>query len=84
MSSSSLGTLVGYVPQEDILHPSLTVLEHVLHSARMRMPRSFSDNYKSTVAKATVENLGLTPKAHFRVGDIGKARFLEVSAEDQA
>jgi len=73
MSSSSLGTLVGYVPQEDILHPNLTVLEHVLHSARMRMPRSFSSAYKTSVAEAAVENVGLTPKAHFRVGDIGQS-----------
>lgn len=35
--------LIGYVPQDDIVLPELTVRENILHSARIRLPASWSD-----------------------------------------
>jgi len=35
--------LVGYVPQDDIVLPELTVRENLLHSARMRLPSVWKD-----------------------------------------
>lgn len=35
--------LIGYVPQEDLLLPELTVRETMMHSALIRLPRSWTD-----------------------------------------
>ncbi len=34
---------IGYVPQDDIVHPELTVFEAVKYSARFRLPPDYSD-----------------------------------------
>lgn len=34
---------IGYVPQDDLIHPELTVEEAITFSARMRLPPDFSD-----------------------------------------
>ena len=36
--------LIGYVPQDDIILPELTVRENILHSARIRLPSTWTDN----------------------------------------
>ncbi|KAF4622800.1 hypothetical protein G7Y89_g14224 [Cudoniella acicularis] len=35
--------IIGYVPQDDIVLPELTVRENILHSARIRLPANWSD-----------------------------------------
>ncbi|KAL3428475.1 hypothetical protein PVAG01_01984 [Phlyctema vagabunda] len=35
--------IIGYVPQDDIILPELTVCENILHSARIRLPYTWSD-----------------------------------------
>ena len=35
--------MIGYVPQDDIVLPELTVRENVLHSARIRLPANWTD-----------------------------------------
>lgn len=32
-------SLIGYVPQDDVMNPLLTVHENIKHSALMRLPR---------------------------------------------
>lgn len=34
--------MIGFVPQEDVMHRELSVKEVLLHSARIRLPQSFS------------------------------------------
>ncbi|CAG8979776.1 hypothetical protein HYALB_00011584 [Hymenoscyphus albidus] len=36
--------IIGYVPQDDIVLPELTVRENILHSARVRLPVSWKDD----------------------------------------
>ncbi|PQE26905.1 ATP-binding cassette sub-family G member 2 protein [Rutstroemia sp. NJR-2017a BVV2] len=36
--------IIGYVPQDDIVLPELTVRENILHSARIRLPCTWSDS----------------------------------------
>ncbi|KAH8679570.1 ABC transporter-like protein [Tricladium varicosporioides] len=36
--------IIGYVPQDDIVLPELTVRENILHSARVRLPSSWPDS----------------------------------------
>jgi ABC-type lipoprotein export system ATPase subunit len=65
--------MFGYVPQDDILHPTLTVREHVLHSAVMRLPKDISFEVKSRIVDYIIESLGLSDKAGVEVGDVGKS-----------
>ena len=41
--SSKYKKVIGYVPQDDIVLPELTVRENILHSARIRLPSYWSD-----------------------------------------
>ena len=36
--------IIGYVPQDDIVLPELTVRENILHSARIRLPASWKED----------------------------------------
>ncbi|KAH8798827.1 ABC transporter-like protein [Hyaloscypha sp. PMI_1271] len=36
--------IIGYVPQDDIVLPELTVRENILHSARIRLPSNWTDS----------------------------------------
>ena len=40
---STYKKIIGFVPQDDIVLSELTVREHILHSARIRLPSSWSD-----------------------------------------
>ncbi|OAJ36968.1 hypothetical protein BDEG_21060 [Batrachochytrium dendrobatidis JEL423] len=35
--------IIGFVPQEDIMHRELTVRENILHAARVRLPNSWTE-----------------------------------------
>ena len=39
----ALRGVIGYVPQDDIVHPELTVFEAVKYSARFRLPNDYSE-----------------------------------------
>jgi len=70
-----LQLLSGYVYQDDILHPALTVYEHVLHSARMRLPASISDSVKKELVLTLLEKLGLDARKDFVAGEIGSSKL---------
>ena len=36
--------ICGFVPQEDVMHRELTVRENILHSARIRLPSSWTES----------------------------------------
>ena len=42
-ASSNYKRVIGYVPQDDIVLPELTVRENILHSARIRLPSDWID-----------------------------------------
>ena len=61
--------LIGYVPQEDIMLRELTVRENVLHSARIRLPRTWSQKDIGEYVDNVLEALNLTSVAHTLIGD---------------
>lgn len=61
--------LIGYVPQDDIVLPELTVRENILHSARIRLPSQWSDQRKQEHVDCLIACLGLSHVAHSLVGD---------------
>jgi ABC-type multidrug transport system ATPase subunit len=44
IANSRYKKIIGYVPQDDIVLPELTVRENILHSARIRLPANWSDH----------------------------------------
>lgn len=64
--------LIGYVPQDDIVFPELTVRENILHSARVRLPSSWRDKMIQDHVDSLIACLQLTHVQHSRVGDARK------------
>ncbi|KAF8810062.1 hypothetical protein BYT27DRAFT_7135337 [Phlegmacium glaucopus] len=67
---------VGFVPQQDILPPTLTVFEAVLFAARLRLPENITDAEKHERVNILLEKLGIDAIKNARIGDItgGRAR----------
>lgn len=63
---------IGFVPQQDILPPMLTVFEALLFAARVRLPESVSDTEKRTRVDGVLEKLGLESLRDVRIGWSGE------------
>jgi ABC-type multidrug transport system ATPase subunit/pSer/pThr/pTyr-binding forkhead associated (FHA) protein len=59
---------IGYVPQDDIVHPELTVFEAVRYSARFRLPPDYSDDEIDRRVEATLSQLGLEGVRNLQIG----------------
>lgn len=59
---------IGYVPQDDIVHPELTVWEAVRYSAKFRLPPDYSEEEIDRRVTTTLQQLGLEAVAHLQIG----------------
>ncbi|MCC6648447.1 MAG: FHA domain-containing protein [Polyangiaceae bacterium] len=59
---------IGYVPQDDIVHPELTVFEAVRYSAKFRLPPDYSDDEIDQRVMMTLQALGLESVANLEIG----------------
>ncbi len=59
---------IGYVPQDDIVHPELTVFEAVKYSARFRLPPDYSDAEIDRRVEETLRDLGLEAVMNLEIG----------------
>jgi ABC-type multidrug transport system ATPase subunit/pSer/pThr/pTyr-binding forkhead associated (FHA) protein/ABC-type multidrug transport system permease subunit len=59
---------LGYVPQDDIMHAELTVREALWYSARLRLPRDYSDAEIDDRITAVICQLGLEGTEGTRIG----------------
>ncbi|KAI5919668.1 hypothetical protein F4810DRAFT_478443 [Camillea tinctor] len=64
--------LIGYVPQDDIVLPELTVYENILHSARIRLPRTWADIDIQSHVNSVIDCLELSHVRDSLVGSVGK------------
>ncbi|KAF7531126.1 hypothetical protein G7054_g9181 [Neopestalotiopsis clavispora] len=64
--------LIGYVPQDDVVLPELTVYENILHSARIRLPRTWKDKDVVAHVNAVIDCLELSHVRDSLVGTVGK------------
>ena len=64
--------LIGYVPQDDVVLPELTVYENILHSAKIRLPRTWSKSDIETHVNAVIDCLELSHVRDSLVGSVGK------------
>jgi len=61
---------VGFVPQDDVLYPDLTVEESLEFSANWRLPRDLSYEEKKQVIENVLHTLDLWKIRHRRVGSV--------------
>jgi len=59
---------IGFVPQDDIMHAELTVGRALWYSARLRLPRDYSDAEIGGRVAAVLRQLGLADVEHSRIG----------------
>jgi ABC-type multidrug transport system ATPase subunit len=59
---------IGYVPQDDIVHPELTVFEAVKYSARFRLPPDYSEEEIDALVMRTLQQLSLDSLANLEIG----------------
>jgi ABC transport system ATP-binding/permease protein len=59
---------IGYVPQDDIVHPELTVWEAVRYSAKFRLPPDYSEEEINRRVETTLKQLGLEGVQHLQIG----------------
>jgi ABC-type multidrug transport system ATPase subunit/pSer/pThr/pTyr-binding forkhead associated (FHA) protein len=64
----ALRGVIGYVPQDDIVHPELTVFEAVKYSARFRLPNDYSDDEINARVEQTIKDLGLEAVKNLQIG----------------
>jgi ABC transport system ATP-binding/permease protein len=59
---------IGYVPQDDLVHPELTVFEAVRYSAKFRLPPDYSEAEINQRVEATLKDLGLESLRNLQIG----------------
>ncbi|MCA9619102.1 MAG: FHA domain-containing protein [Myxococcales bacterium] len=59
---------IGYVPQDDLVHPELTVYEAVRYSAKFRLPPDYSEAEIDARVTQTLKDLGLEGVAGQQIG----------------
>jgi ABC-type Mn2+/Zn2+ transport system ATPase subunit len=70
-SSSNSNPCIGFVPQQDILPPTLTASEALLFAARLRLPESIPDVEKRARVEGVMARLGITGLRDVRIGYAG-------------
>ncbi|MFW5920988.1 MAG: FHA domain-containing protein [Polyangiales bacterium] len=61
-------TNVGYVPQDDIVHPELTVREALYYACRLRLPAGTSRSRIEEAIDRTLKQVGLLEQKHTIIG----------------
>ncbi|KAM0951087.1 putative ABC transporter, AAA+ ATPase domain, ABC-2 type transporter [Dioscorea sansibarensis] len=67
--SSSLNRLTGFVTQDDIHYPHLTVFETLLYTALLRLPKSINEQQKISHVDTVITQLGLVACRDSIIGD---------------
>ncbi|GAV79148.1 ABC_tran domain-containing protein/ABC2_membrane domain-containing protein [Cephalotus follicularis] len=66
--SSAIKRRTGFVAQDDVLYPHLTVYETLLFTARLRLPNSLNREEKSHHVERVITELGLTSCRNIMIG----------------
>ncbi|XP_039072226.1 ABC transporter G family member 9-like [Hibiscus syriacus] len=67
--SNSMKRKTGFVTQDDVLYPHLTVIETLVFTALLRLPNSFTKQDKIMHAEAVIDQLGLVKCKNCIVGN---------------
>ncbi|KAL7544721.1 hypothetical protein ACHAWF_008084 [Thalassiosira exigua] len=61
--------VIGFVPQDDIVYPDMTVRENLIYAGRLQLPAGTTGREIAELADATMASLGLSRIANSLVGD---------------
>jgi ABC-type multidrug transport system ATPase subunit/ABC-type polysaccharide/polyol phosphate export permease len=59
---------IGYVPQDDIIHPELSVYESLYYTAKLRLPPDTSDREIEPLIDRILQDLGILETKHVLIG----------------
>ena len=65
--------VIGYVPQDDIIHADLPLRHTLRYAARLRLPRRRAAAEVDAAVRAAIDTVGLTDQADVRVGALSGA-----------
>jgi ABC-type multidrug transport system ATPase subunit len=76
-------SLLGYVPQEDIIHAELPLERTLQYAARLRLPASRSNGEIDAAVKESLDSLNLSARANVRVGALsgGQRKRASIAVE---
>jgi ABC-type multidrug transport system ATPase subunit len=74
-----LGQRIGFVPQEDILHPQLSVRRALRYGAELRFGADVSAAERNARVDEVIAELGLVPRAGQRIGRLSGGQRKRVS-----
>lgn len=82
-SGAMFRNAIGYVPQEDILHPELSVEKSLAYIARLRLSPDLTADQRANIVDATLETLGLRHVRHQRINELsgGQRKRVSIGAE---
>jgi ABC-type multidrug transport system ATPase subunit/pSer/pThr/pTyr-binding forkhead associated (FHA) protein len=74
---------IGYVPQDDILHPELNVEDSLEYTARLRLSPDLSSSQRSNIVSGTIETLGLNQVRQTPIHQLsgGQRKRVSIGAE---
>jgi ABC transport system ATP-binding/permease protein len=75
----SLRSLIGYLPQEDILHRQLSVRECLYYSARLRLPDDFGETEIWNRVDQVMQELELSERADISIAQLSGGQRKRVS-----
>jgi len=83
---ANLGTfrsVLGYVPQDDIIHADLPLERTLRYAARLRLPSSTTTGEVDEAVRDALEAVGLTDHAHVTVGSLsgGQRKRASIAVE---
>ena len=70
---------IGYVPQQDIVHATLTVEQAFRFTARLRLPPDTSDTDRSGILDEVIARMGLTERRHTLISHLSGGQLKRVS-----
>ncbi len=70
---------IGFVPQDDILHPSLTVERTLRYAAALRLPADMPEPYREATVRQVIEEVELGERKNVRVARLSGGQRKRVS-----
>ncbi|MGN0643301.1 MAG: ATP-binding cassette domain-containing protein [Huintestinicola sp.] len=82
-NNRSIRSIIGYVPQQDIVYDTLTLERMLLHSARLRMPKDMSKEEINRKIDETLEMVELTKHRHTMINKLsgGQKKRASIAVE---
>jgi ABC transport system ATP-binding/permease protein len=82
-SYDELRARIGYVPQEDLVHPQLTIRQELGYAAALRLPPDLGKEGRAERVNEVIEELGLAERADLKIEKLsgGQRKRTSVATE---